>query len=118
MTGIQYNPEQTCLAVGRTRLGLEILRETGLSRPQDLEYRQAVVSGQAFEFITLIPIRQHVIDAAVDAVPDGIRQVVESLAVDHVTQRIPEQPLVQVEIPQRASLPIARAALGKCLGER
>src|SRR5688572_21574654 len=76
-----------------------IIRYAGLGIAEDFENRASVGIGDMRELWTLILATQYIEEPPVDAITRSRRHRVENLAVDHVGERIAEQPALQVEIP-------------------
>ena len=65
----------------------------------------------------LVSAGEHVVQFAVDALLQFRWKTVERRRVDEVAARVLEDSRLQVEVSQRATVLIARASLGKLLGE-
>src|SRR5262245_63906172 len=60
---------------------------------------------------------EHVPKPAIDALPDACGQPVEGRGVDQVAAGVLEQPRRQVEVAERAAVPVARAGPRELLGK-
>ena len=97
------------LADGCDGIGLEVAGQTRLGFAQDLEYRLTIASGKALELLALVAAGEDVVEPPVDALLHLRGHGVERFAVDHVAERIAEEPLLQ-DRNRVASGPGCRAA--------
>src|ERR1700678_4123422 len=88
-----------------------VIWKIGLSLAQDFEDRFAIGRTHPREFRALIRARQDGIETTVHAITHRIGQRIELGAVNQITERVTEQPCLQIEIPQAPAATIARTAL-------
>src|SRR5204863_7902217 len=92
---------------------LEVIGDSFFGFAQDFDDCAAVGGRKPGVFPGFIRSRQDLPYSFVNRILSFGRQRVEGLAINHVTAGIAQQPLLQVQVPQTATLAVSRSALSK-----
>src|SRR5262249_50303328 len=95
----------------------EKCREGRLGVAENRQNFCPIFTPEAREGFALVLAAKYFEETLIDSLACGVGQVIEGGRVDHVTERVFEQALLQIEIAQRTAGVIARSALGKCFSE-
>ena len=113
-------PRSARLAAGATGTGgascqranspLKKSGQSWLGLEQDVNYRAAIVAREPVVRRGLLLPRQHPPHPFIHGVLGEPRHLLERVGVDQITARIPHQPMLEIELPQRSAALVARPA--------
>src|SRR6185369_14520055 len=97
--------------------------QAGLSVAYDSENRAAVFGGEILKREPAdgragVLAGENIVEPLINPLAHRLRHAIEGSAIDHVRERIAEQPLLEIEVTQRTALLVAGAALRKRFRER